>query len=139
MKEQYEFKKNIEEMTPEQVARQQEIIKSAELPGIETIAFLYGEGGTVTYKTGELTALCPMTGLPDFYTLRIIYTPGPFVPELKSLKIYLLGYRNMPLLHEHLACRIFDDFFSAVKPKTLKIELTANVRGGITSTVVKEK
>jgi len=138
MNEQYDFQKNIENMSPEEVTKQEKRIKAMILPAIELLDFLYDESGDVTYETNELTSLCPMTGLPDFYTLRITYTPARHVPELKSLKIYLLSFRNIPILHEHLACRIFDDFHRAVAPRTLKIELDAHVRGGIHASIVKE-
>lgn len=138
MEEKHEFKKVIEEMTPEEVARQQKEIIEMETPAIDILDFLYKDGGTVTYETSELTALCPMTGLPDFYTINIAYGPDKKIPELKSLKLYITFYRNIPILHEHLATKIFDDFNEAVSPKTLKLELIAAVRGGITSSVVKE-
>lgn len=125
-------------MSTAEVKKQQQEIKKMRMPAIETLDFLYSHGGDVTYETSELTSLCPMTGLPDHYTLKITYMPGRKVPELKSLKLYLIAFRNLPILHEHLACRIFDDLKKAVKPKKLKLELTANVRGGIQARVVKQ-
>ena len=138
MEKNSEYKNKIEDMSPEEVSKRQKHIKNMKLPAIETLDFLYKDGGEITYETNELTALCPMTGLPDFYTLRIIYMPADHVPELKSLKVYFVSFRNVPILHEHLACRIFDDFKKKVEPHKLKVELEANVRGGICSTVVKE-
>ena len=138
MTENQDFKNKIEDMTAEEVAEQQKKIIEMETPSIETLEFLYDDGGVVTYETDELTAVCPMTGLPDFYTLRIEYTPDKHIPELKSLKMYTIWYRNIPILHEHLATKIFDDFSKAVSPKTLKLELIAAVRGGVVSTVTKE-
>lgn len=132
------YTNKIEEMSPARVKKQQQEVKKMKLPSIETLDFLYADGGEVTYETEELTALCPMTGLPDHYQVAIIYTPGKLIPELKSLKRYLVAFRDVPILHEHLACRLFEDFNEAVCPKRLRIELIANVRGGITSTVVKE-
>jgi 7-cyano-7-deazaguanine reductase len=78
-----------------------------------------------------------MTGIPDLYTVRLIYTPGAKVPELKSLKYYFLAFRDVPVLHEHLAGRIFEDFNAAVEPAALRVELEAAVRGGIRTKVVK--
>ncbi len=138
MAKEFKFKKVIEDMTPAQVCKQQQEIKKLNLSAIETLDFLYSDGGEVTYATDELTAVCPMTGLPDFYTLNITYIPAKLVPELKSLKLYLIDFRNLPILHEHLACRIHDDFKKTVKPKKLTVELIANTRGGIDSRVVKE-
>jgi 7-cyano-7-deazaguanine reductase len=138
MAKKHTYTSKIEQMSRARVKKQQQGVKRMRLPSIETLDFLYADGGEVTYETEELTALCPMTGLPDHYQLAIIYTPGKLVPELKSLKLYLVAFRDVPILHEHLACRVFDDFNRAVVPKRLRVELIASVRGGITSTVVKE-
>lgn len=138
MGKKYTYTSEIEGMSRTRVKKQQQDVKRMKLPSIETLDFLYADGGEVTYETEELTALCPMTGLPDYYEVAIIYTPDKLVPELKSLKRYLVAFRDVPILHEHLACRLFDDFNRAVGPRRLRVELIANVRGGITSTVVKE-
>lgn len=137
MAKKYDFKKVIEDMSPAEVKKQQQAIKKMKLPAIETLDFVYNDSGTVTYQTDELSALCPMTGLPDQYNLEITYIPGKKIPELKSLKLYLIAYRNLPILHEHLACKLYDDFSKAVKPEVLSIDLEANIRGGIASRVVK--
>ena len=92
----------------------------------------------IAISAPEFTSVCPMTGLPDFYTLTVTYIPGRTLPELKSLKQYLTAYRDLPILHEHLANRIFDDFKRAVRPRTLRVTLAANIRGGIAATVVRE-
>jgi len=74
---------------------------------IETLEFEYPETRTVVeYEYPELTAVCPMTGLPDFYTVRIVFEPDKKLPELKSLKLYFVSFRNMGILHENLANRI---------------------------------
>jgi len=75
-----------------------------EFPKIETAPYEYPETHTaVEYVYPELTAVCPQTGLPDYYTLRIVYEPDKKLPELKSLKMYLIAYRNYGIWHEHLA------------------------------------
>ena len=139
MGKKHRFTDKIEEMSSARVRKQQQDVKKMVLPEIETLDFLYADGGDVTYETDELTALCPMTGLPDHYQVAFLYTPGKRIPELKSLKIYLVAFRNVPILHEHLVCRLFDDFNRTVRPKKLRVELVASVRGGITTTMVKEK
>ena len=112
--------------------------KKLKLPEIETVEYLYkGEDIFVEYKFPELTALCPKTGLPDFYELKVLMIPDKYLPELKSLKLYLVAFRKVGIFHEHLAVRIFNDFVKAVKPKFLSLELKANVRGGIYTTVRK--
>ena len=103
---------------------------------IETVKFEYPESHTVVeYEYPELTAVCPMTGLPDFYTVRIVYEPDSKLPELKSLKLYFVKYRNVGILHENLANSILEDFKSAVEPRWVLIELFVNNRGGVYTTV----
>ncbi len=103
---------------------------------IDTVEFEYPESHTVVeYEYPELTAVCPMSGLPDFYTVRLVYEPDKKLPELKSLKMYFVGFRNVGILHENLANRILEDFVAAVNPRWLLIELFVNNRGGVYTTV----
>ena len=88
-----------------------------------------------THIFPELTALCPVTGLPDFYTLKIVYEPESKIIELKSFKLYLTAYRNVEILHEEITNRILDDFISVVRPRWAYIEVKVNVRGGIATTI----
>src|SRR2546422_11677018 len=83
----------------------------------------------------ELTALCPITLLPDVYTLRLVYEPARKLVELKSMKLYLVAFRGLEILHEELANRILDDFIGKVKPRWVRIQLTVNNRGGILTTI----
>ncbi|MCK5345462.1 MAG: preQ(1) synthase, partial [Candidatus Heimdallarchaeota archaeon] len=100
---------------------------------LRPLVFLYGEETPeeVMHETDELIAVCPMTGLPDFYSLRISYIPRSFVIELKSLKFYFFAYKDMPIFHEHLASKILEDFVNAVQPKSAQVLLDAAARGGI--------
>jgi 7-cyano-7-deazaguanine reductase len=82
-----------------------------------------------------LTALCPITKLPDFYTIVIIYEPNDLLIELKSLKLYFGNYRDMEIIHEDITNAIFQDFIDIVKPKWAQINLNANIRGGISTTI----
>ncbi len=97
-----------------------------------------GEPETVRYFTDELTALCPKTGLPDFYSLEIEYVPARWLIELKSLKLYLIEYRNIGIFHEHLARKIYNDINAAVEPERLRVILRASTRGGISAEIVVE-
>jgi 7-cyano-7-deazaguanine reductase len=90
---------------------------------------------TCTHSFSELTALCPITKLPDFYTIVIIYEPNDLLIELKSLKLYLGNYRDTEIIHEDITNAIFQDFIDIVKPKWAKINLNANIRGGISTTI----
>ena len=132
------FRNKIEKMNEAEIKRQEEKVKKLRMPKIRAMDFLYKEGGEVSYEYPELIALCPMTGIPDFYTVRLIYIPGRKIPELKSLRFYFLAYKDIPVLHEHLANKIFEDFWKAARPKKLKVELEVAVRGGIHTRIVKE-
>jgi len=97
-----------------------------------------GQPEKVRYFTDELTALCPKTSLPDFYSLEIEYVPDKWLIELKSLKLYLIEYRNIGIFHEHLARKIYNDITEAISPLSLKVTLKARVRGGISAEIVVE-
>ncbi len=84
----------------------------------------------------EFTSLCPRTGQPDFGTMNIQYVPDRACIELKSLKLYLHGYRNEGIFYEAVANRILDDLVNACSPKRMTLTSKWTPRGGITSTVV---
>ena len=86
----------------------------------------------------EFTCLCPKTGQPDFATLYISYIPEKLCIELKSLKLYLVSYRNEGGFHENLTNVILDDLVAACRPRWMKIVGDFNVRGGIHTTVTVE-
>ena len=83
----------------------------------------------------EFTAVCPMTGLPDFGCISIIYHPDAKIVELKSLKYYLLQYRNVGIFYEHVVNRILDDLVDVLDPKTMEVKGDFTPRGGLTSHV----
>jgi len=83
----------------------------------------------------EHTSVCPMTGLPDFGTISITYVPDQNIIELKSLKYYLLQFRNVGIFYEHLVNRILDDLVSVLKPKKMMVVGHFTARGGITTDV----
>src|SRR5438552_17948128 len=85
----------------------------------------------IRFECAEFTCLCPMTGQPDFATLRIAYVPGEKCVELKSLKLYLWSFRDEGHFHEAATNRILDDLVAALGPRWLRVEGDCNVRGGI--------
>ena len=85
----------------------------------------------VTMTVPEFTCLCPLTGQPDFATLRIRYVPDQRLVELKSLKLYVWSYRNEGAFHEDVTNRILDDFVAAARPRWVEIVGDFSVRGGI--------
>jgi len=98
-----------------------------------------GKNYTITMFTNELLALCPFTGNPDFYKIHLVYIPSKELVELKSLKLYFFEFRKLNITHETLLNIVFDDLAILLKPKYIKIELIANVRGGIKTTVSREQ
>lgn len=89
----------------------------------------------VRLEVPEFTCICPKTGLPDFATLTIEYSPALYCVELKSFKMYALFYRNIGIFHEHVANKILDDFVAACRPRYAKLTAEFNPRGGIKTTV----
>ena len=83
----------------------------------------------------EFNAVCPKTGLPDFGTIYITYSPDKYIVELKSLKLYIVKFRNLGIFHEHVTNKILDDFKRACKPKKITVIGDFNARGGIKTTV----
>ena len=86
----------------------------------------------------EFNAICPKTNLPDFGVIQIDYVPNRKIVELKSLKLYIVAYRNFGIFHEHVTNKILDDFTKACSPKKIHVTGNFNPRGGI-KTVVRAK
>jgi 7-cyano-7-deazaguanine reductase len=93
----------------------------------------------VTLETSEFTCLCPMTGQPDFATIKVEYVPHQKVVESKSLKLYLWSYRNEGAFHEHVINTILDDLVETLEPHWCKVTGVFNVRGGIGISVEAEQ
>ena len=89
----------------------------------------------VTIDTDEFTAVCPWTGLPDLGRLTISYVPHRLCIELKSLKYYLLTYRQVGIVQEHAANRILQDLVAACRPRRMTVTLDYRVRGGLHTVV----
>ncbi len=94
-----------------------------------------GRDYLIEHTCPEFTALCPKTGQPDFATLVIRYVPDRTCVELKSLKLYLGGYRNEGIYYEAVTNKILDHLVSVTKPRSMMIEGRFGVRGGISSIV----
>jgi 7-cyano-7-deazaguanine reductase len=81
----------------------------------------------------EFTSVCPKTGLPDFGTITIRYQPDELCVELKSLKNYMLAYRNLGIFYENVVNRILNDFIAACRPVWAEVRGEFTPRGGIRS------
>jgi 7-cyano-7-deazaguanine reductase len=90
----------------------------------------------VVMTSDELTALCPVTGQPDYYTVSIEYAPGPLCIESKSLKLYLWHFRDRGVFCEQLAVDIRDKVAAAIQPQRCMVTLVQKARGGIVISAV---
>ncbi|HEX9165180.1 MAG TPA: preQ(1) synthase, partial [Gemmatimonadales bacterium] len=88
----------------------------------------------IVTETGEFSAVCPFSGLPDFARLTISYVPGDRCVELKSLKYYITSYRSVGIYQEHATARIAEDLFRVLSPRQLSVRTVYNVRGGFETT-----
>ncbi len=79
----------------------------------------------------EFTAVCPITGQPDFATIEINYIPNELCVESKALKLYLFAFRNVGIFHEAVTNRILDDLVAATQPKYMEVVGHFSARGGI--------
>ena len=89
----------------------------------------------ITFDCPEFTAVCPITGQPDFGTIIIEYVADRKCLESKSLKLYLFSFRNEGIFHEAVVNRILDDIVSAIEPRRCKVTGNFNARGGIAISV----
>ena len=92
----------------------------------------------INLEVPEFTCICPKTGLPDFATIRIEYSPAKYCIELKSFKMYTIFYRNLGIFHEHVVNKMLEDLVKACRPRRLKITGEFNLRGGIKTVVTAE-
>ncbi len=136
MEKKWVFGKTMESMTDGQIFERIQQALEYEIPNkIRPLPYLGGIRETVEYISKEVVARCPVTGLIDFYTIKIRFVPNELIPELKSLKYYFIGYENLPISHEHLVAKVLKEFTKVIRPKTLHIQLTVAVRGGIETMV----
>jgi len=128
-----ELKEQYEGLDQELPSKSEEAIDPACL-----LTFQYeypNQQSQVEIDTDEFTAVCPWTGLPDYGVLRISYVPGDSCIELKSLKYYLLSYRDVGIVQEHAVNRILNDLVAVCRPRSMKINLDYKVRGGLHTAV----
>lgn len=106
----------------------------AELPEIETWPNQYGQY-EIEIGMPEFTSVCPKTGLPDHGVLTLRYIPGERCLELKSLKMYMLAYRNLGIFQENVVNRFLADVVRAAAPVKATVVGDFAARGGLTTRV----
>lgn len=104
------------------------------LPEIETFPNQFPDY-EIKIEFPEFTSICPKTGLPDFGTIAIRYVPKSHCMELKSLKMYMLAYRDLGIFYENAVNRILEDIVKACRPVKAVVTGDFNPRGGLASVV----
>ena len=89
----------------------------------------------VDFTIPEFTCLCPQSNFPDFATIRIRYIPDRKLVELKSLKLYINGFRDRSIFHEDVANLVLDDLVGLLQPRYCEVVGDFNVRGNIKTVV----
>lgn len=94
----------------------------------------------VVAESDEVTSLCPITNQPDWYRVRVKYSPHDFCLESKTLKLYFHSLRDSGVFCEALAAQVADDIFKAILPTRIEVEVIQKPRGGISiiSTAIRE-
>ena len=106
------------------------------LPVLDTFEYQYkGKKINISFTCPEFTAICPFSDFPDFATIKIDYVPNQLCVELKSLKLYINGFRSVKIFHEHVVNRIIEDFVAACDPNSVDIEGDFNIRGNIKTVI----
>ncbi len=86
---------------------------------------------TVTLESSEFTCVCPMTGQPDFATIKIRYIPDKRIVESKSLKLYLWSFRDEGHFHEHVTDSVVEGVVEVLVRECCEGVGEFNVGGGI--------
>ncbi len=90
---------------------------------------------TVEFTCPEFTCICPRSGFPDFATIHITYVPDQKCVELKSLKLYINGFRDQKVFHEDVTNVILQDLIDLLDPWAISVVGDFNVRGNIKTVV----
>jgi 7-cyano-7-deazaguanine reductase len=83
----------------------------------------------------EFTSVCPKTGLPRFRHAHPALHPDRRCLELKSLKMYMLAYRNLGIFKENVVNRFLDDIVKACDPLRAEVVGDFTPRGGLSTLV----
>jgi 7-cyano-7-deazaguanine reductase len=94
-----------------------------------------GRDYTIQFTIPEFTCLCPRSGFPDFATLHVRYVPGPRCVELRSLKLYINGFRDRSVFHEDVVNIVAGDLMELLTPRYCEVVGDFNVRGNIKTVV----
>lgn len=85
----------------------------------------------VKMESINFTSLCPITGQPDYGKIVIVYRPDKLCLESKSLKLYLMTFRNRGSFCEALSTEIAEDLFKALNPYLVRVTVIQSPRGDV--------
>ena len=89
----------------------------------------------ITHTNPEFTSVCPVTGLPDFGEIEVVFVPDKLCVELKSLKYYFVSFRQKGIFYEAVTNEILDDLVGLLQPRRMTVVGDFSVRGGIKTVV----
>ncbi len=115
-------------LTPEQIERPRSILEGFDNPRPD-------RDYEIAFTFPEFTSLCPVTGQPDFATIRVRYVPDRKCVEMKSLKLYFFAFRNQGIFYEAVVNTILDDLVAVLKPRQMTVTGEFAVRGGTAGVV----
>ena len=107
--------------------------ESIDVAVLETFPY-EGPDQEIVTETDEFSAVCPFSGLPDLATVTLRYVPSDRCVELKSLKYYMMSYRNVGIYQEHATARLAEDLQALLGAQSLTVTTRYNVRGGFLTT-----
>lgn len=136
MTKKFEYVEKIENMTEKEIdKRSKGLMKLVLKNKIRTIGYHGKTREIIEYRYDELIAHCPMTFIIDIYRIVLRFIPNKTIPELKSLKYYFWNYQDLPISHEHLAAKIYNDIKKIVNPQKMYMRLETAGRGEIFTTI----
>jgi 7-cyano-7-deazaguanine reductase len=94
-----------------------------------------GRAYEIRFEFPEFTSICPVTGQPDFATIRLTYVPDERCVEMKSLKLYYFAFRNRGIFYEAVANTVAEDLVAVLSPRRLTLVADFAVRGGTAGTI----
>lgn len=106
-------------------------VTSVEPAGQHDVFCMQVEDTQCFFAEGVVVHNCPLTGQPDFATIVIDYRPAALCVESKSLKLYMMAYRNTGEFHEACVTRILNDLVQVLKPVYMRVTGRFTPRGGI--------
>ncbi len=119
----------------EQYAEQSKSGLLTELPALEAIPNEFGQNYEVQIIIPEYSAICPLTHQPDYGVITITFVPNKAYLELKALKFYIQGFRNVGVFYESVVNRILEDIVNVIEPISAQVKGEFSPRGGIRSVI----